>query len=103
LAVTKLKGTFAFSDTTLDGSVFESGAFSKTKTGWTLGGGVEVGLTPSWTARAEYLYVDFGNETITSNNLFLAFIPAPRPLQTFTHSADLRSNIVRVAVNYRFR
>ena len=30
---------------------------SQTHLGWTLGGGVEVGLTPNWSARAEYLYV----------------------------------------------
>ena len=30
---------------------------SQTHLGWTIGAGVEVGLTPNWTAKAEYLYV----------------------------------------------
>ena len=30
------------------------------RTGWTVGGGLEVVLAPSWTAKAEYLYVDLG-------------------------------------------
>ena len=32
-------------------------ARSQTHLGWTIGGGVEVGLTPNWSAKAEYLYV----------------------------------------------
>jgi outer membrane immunogenic protein len=31
---------------------------SKTLGGWTAGAGMEVGLSPSWSARVEYLYVD---------------------------------------------
>jgi hypothetical protein len=46
---------------------------SKTTVGWTVGGGVEVGLTPNWTAKAEYLYADFNSRsysvTGTSNAL----------------------------------
>ena len=34
---------------------------SKTLTGWTVGGGMEVGLTPHWSARVEYLFIDFGD------------------------------------------
>jgi outer membrane immunogenic protein len=32
----------------------------ETNTGWTAGGGVELGLAGNWTAKAEYLYVDLG-------------------------------------------
>jgi outer membrane immunogenic protein len=41
--------------------------------GWTAGGGMEVGLTPNWSVKAEYLYIDLGSEsyglTGTSNGL----------------------------------
>ena len=30
--------------------------------GWTAGAGIEVGLTPNWSAKAEYLYVDLSDQ-----------------------------------------
>jgi outer membrane immunogenic protein len=33
---------------------------ARTKTGWTIGGGLEAMLWPNWIARAEYRYADFG-------------------------------------------
>jgi outer membrane immunogenic protein len=62
--------------------------FGETQThlGWTLGGGVEVGLTPNWSAKAEYLYVrleDRGYVLTGVNNGFA-------------------SHVFRLGVNYRF-
>ncbi|MCK7474708.1 MAG: outer membrane beta-barrel protein [Rhodopseudomonas palustris] len=43
--------------------------FSKTKSGWTVGAGMEAPFTllgllgPNWTAKTEYLYVDLGSTT----------------------------------------
>jgi len=54
--------------------------------GWTAGLGMEVGLTPNWSAKAEYLYVDLSDQhyflTGTSNGF--------------------ESSIFRLGVNYRF-
>jgi len=63
-----------------------------TPTGWTLGAGMEFGLTPNWSAKAEYLYYDLGDTTYT----FTA--------NTFTTTAKIHEtgNLVRVGVNYRF-
>jgi outer membrane immunogenic protein len=36
-----------------------------TRTGWTLGGGVERMFAPHWTGRVEALYADFGTQTTT--------------------------------------
>lgn len=36
---------------------------SHTQLGWTGGGGVELGLTPGWSAKAEYLFVGLANQT----------------------------------------
>jgi outer membrane immunogenic protein len=37
--------------------------FSSTRTGWTVGGGVDWRFAPNWFARLEYRYADFGDET----------------------------------------
>lgn len=52
--------------------------------GWTAGAGLEVGLTPNWSVKAEYLYIDLTSESygLTSN--------------------VLTSNLFRLGVNYRF-
>jgi outer membrane immunogenic protein len=59
---------------------------ARTLYGWAAGLGLEVGLTPNWSARAEYLYVDLNdrgyNLTGTQNGF--------------------ESNLLRFGVNYRF-
>jgi outer membrane immunogenic protein len=64
---------------------------STTKAGWTVGGGVEVALIGTWTAKAEYLYVDLGNF-----NCGLGCGAA------VTDNVSFRANIVRGGINYRF-
>jgi outer membrane immunogenic protein len=63
---------------------------NNTGTGWTAGGGIEWGITPNWTARVEYLYVDLG----TSSYSF--------PISNRTTSFDDAFNVVRFGVNYKF-
>jgi outer membrane immunogenic protein len=51
---------FAGVDTTYQSFVgYDS--FSRTQTGWTIGGGIEYGLTNNWSVRAEYRYADYGS------------------------------------------
>jgi high affinity Mn2+ porin len=57
--------------------------------GWTVGGGVEAPIAPGWSAKAEYLYAQFGNTGI-------AF---PASGQTFTSNLSLQE--VRLGLNYR--
>ncbi|MFA6265939.1 MAG: outer membrane protein [Pseudolabrys sp.] len=63
------------------------------RNGWTVGGGIEVALTSHWSAKAEYLYMDFGSQTTTW---------AVPGLPSLTDSTKLDMNIVRAGVNYRF-
>jgi outer membrane immunogenic protein len=63
------------------------GAFSQTTmTGWTVGGGVEAAFAPGWSAKVEYLYVDF--DTITPSG-------APGSFKDV-------DNVIRAGVNYKF-
>jgi outer membrane immunogenic protein len=81
-------GGFAYGEgdrtTTLGGGLSES----KMHIGYTLGAGVEVGITPNWTGKLEYQYLDFGSETYSS-------IPG-------TPSVDMDAHTVRVGLNYKF-
>jgi outer membrane immunogenic protein len=45
---------------------------SSTRTGWTIGGGVEVAAAGPWSSRIEYRYIDFGTHT---NNLPNFLVP----------------------------
>ena len=101
LAVTNLNGAaFAFNDVL---GTSEGASLSETKAGYAVGGGIEVGFGDRWSLKADYLYVDFNTVSVDSNNL-VAFptVPAPGPGQPFTHSVDLKANIARVGLNYRF-
>ncbi len=59
------------------GGTFLSGFFqNQTKTGWTVGAGVEHMFGPHWTARAEFRYVDLGKTSVNCTEL------APASCQT---------------------
>lgn len=60
--------------------------------GWTAGGGIEVAFAENWSAKLEYLYVDFGSISCTSANCGSA-VPITVPLT---------ENIVRAGVNFKF-
>lgn len=76
------------------GSVGEN--LSGSKLGWTAGGGVEVALMSSWTAKLEYLYIDTGSMSGTVT------VPASLGGGTFTETAAFRDSIIRIGFNYRF-
>lgn len=71
------------------------GSSSQWRAGWTVGGGAEVALSDAWTAKAEYLHLDFGSTSYTATSSDYA--PA-----SGTHHHRLTADLVRVGVNYRF-
>ena len=99
LAVANVKANYLFTDTFA--AATESASISTTRYGWTVGVGGEYALMNGWSLKAEYLYVDLGRASTTSNNLTIIG-PTPLPLQTFTHTVNVTSNIGRVGVNYKF-
>jgi len=60
--------------------------------GWAVGGGVEVALTTNWSARLEYLYMDFGSFSDT----------AVSTLASATIDSRLNVSTVLVGFDYRF-
>ena len=72
-------------------AVQPNGTSSDTKTGWTAGGGLEVGLTKSWTAKAEYLHLDLGTAT---------FMGAASGTNTL--NVPITEDILRAGLNYRW-
>jgi outer membrane immunogenic protein len=97
LAVADVKASYLFTDTF--GPARESAAISTTRYGWTAGAGGEYALMNGWSIKAEYLYVDLGRASTTSTNLVT---PTAFPINVFTHTVHLRSNIGRVGINYKF-
>jgi outer membrane immunogenic protein len=64
---------------------------SKTRSGWTVGAGVEWAMSdPHWSWKLEYLYVDFGNK------LYPYTVVGPA-----SERANLTENIVRIGINWR--
>ena len=74
----------------IEASVPGIGSASTTKAGWTVGGGVEWGLSGNLTAKVEYLHVNLG-----SFDCGLACGAAPV-------NVDFTTNILRAGVNLRF-
>lgn len=80
--------------TTLTTGAGATESASTTKTGWTVGAGVETAFAANWTVKVEYLYMDLGS----AGNTFTGIAPLT-PVVTSSHVTD---NIVRAGLNYRF-
>lgn len=76
-------GGFAFGDLTASiGGLDET----HTLTGWTAGAGMEVGFTPNWSARVEYLYLDLSDQAYTITGA----------------QNGLGASLLRFGINYHF-
>lgn len=78
---------------------------SKTKMGWTLGGGLEGAFrTSNWSWKAEYLYIDFGKVNFSQSVIMTGNVDGV-PFSTsvpVTGSTRVTDHIVRLGLNYRF-
>ncbi len=79
--------------------VVYGGSSSKTKVGWTIGGGLEYALTNNLTLRGEYLYYDLGK---TSYNIVGGSNISGNEFLGATGTYKLTGNIVRAGVNWKF-
>jgi len=82
------------------GSPINSGVFqSDRRTGWTIGGGLEYALGYGWSAKSEFLYVDFGNWTTLACT---APSPGCAAGSITSLNTNLKDYIWRAGLNYKF-
>ncbi len=69
-----------------------------TKTGYTVGGGIEHMFTPNWSVKGEYLYYDLGRSNVAVN------LVAPGRGVGTGYNTNFRNDghIVRAGLNYKF-
>jgi outer membrane immunogenic protein len=89
------------------GSVQTTQSITDTRSGFTVGGGIEFGMTESLSARLEYDFLDFGTKTYNFNNL--GFTPAgaaagtaATPIGAAPMSIKSFTQLITVGLNYRF-
>ncbi|MFY9992607.1 MAG: hypothetical protein WAL40_16540, partial [Rhodoplanes sp.] len=73
------------------------GAYRQTRIGWTVGGGFEWAFAANWTAKAEFLYLDFGSFDYVAPFFNSGTIQDNR----ITH-IDAKEYVARVGINYLF-
>src|SRR5262245_7714759 len=72
-----------------------AGSDSRTRYGWVAGGGLEYALGKNWSAKVEYLYLDFGTYSYT--------VPHTVVDNRFSSvDVDAQEHVVRAGLNYRF-
>jgi outer membrane immunogenic protein len=99
------KGGWAWADysasdveTTAAGAKVGIGNAASTREGWTVGGGVEMGLTPNLTAKLEYDYVKFQTANINANELNLV----TGSFGVFQRTATSYLDMIKVGLDYKF-
>jgi len=77
------------------GSTQAGKATSSDMASWVAGGGLEYSISPAWSVKGEYLYVDLPSVTVHQFN------PA---FPTFTQTTKFsnNANVIRVGLNYHF-
>jgi len=91
-ALLYVAGGVAFGDNVVNFSTpgFASASYTTSRTGWTIGAGVDYAFTPNWIARVEYRYVDLGTGGYYNYNQFVH------------DGVNVTSNQVMGAILYKF-
>jgi outer membrane immunogenic protein len=93
LGVTDARLSAGYSDNRVPPNL-GSRTFSRTQAGGVVGAGGAWMFAPGWSAKIEYLYSDYGHISET--------FPVGNGFANFTSSANIRTNTVRVGVDYHF-
>jgi len=76
-----------------DATICSDDTSSGVKVGWTAGAGAEMMLTPNWSVKAEYLYLDLGERSFEAES--------NTPI-VFDASAVYHEQVVHLGVNFHF-
>jgi outer membrane immunogenic protein len=68
---------------------------AETRAGWTIGGGLEYLIAPNWSISVEYIHMDFGSSTLTTQGVVVANGSEPIRISR-------QSDAVTLGVDYRF-
>ncbi len=102
-ALIYVTGGAAFTNITNNYSMFGAGivpseSISKTRSGWTVGAGIDYAVTNNWSVRVEYRYSDFGHYTDTP---FVTLVVPPLGASLAVQH-HLTQNQVQVGFSYKF-
>jgi outer membrane immunogenic protein len=113
-----VKGGGAFADSRFDmrlrdGCVFNTTLcntdllfdnHNNTRTGWMIGAGLEYGAWGNWSWKLEYNFMDFGNRNLHFDDCFTTVTTICPVGSRLVHDLDfdLRVNVVKFGLNYRF-
>jgi outer membrane immunogenic protein len=75
------------------GAPFDTTSASSNRSGWVVGGGVEWGFAPNWSAKIEYNHIDFGSSNVV--------VTSSKGTTSNISSSDT-AEVVKGGVNYRF-
>jgi outer membrane immunogenic protein len=87
------------------GAVLGERIMTDTRTGFTVGGGAEFGMTENLSARVEYDFLDFGTKTYNFTSLNFTTLPPGGgfvPVAAFPVSIKSVTHLITVGLNYRF-
>jgi outer membrane immunogenic protein len=79
------------------GGNISSQTITATRSGFTVGGGIEFGMTENLSARLEYDYLNFGTKTYTFANLNTDPLPLVLPV-----AIRSSTSLITAGINYRF-
>jgi outer membrane immunogenic protein len=96
LAYGSIKTTGALAGFNGAGAVASIGSTSDVRLGWTVGAGVEGKINRNWSAKLEYLYMDF--DTFRAGTFTLA----PAALVSANVDSRFRDHVLRAGLNYTF-
>ena len=98
----KVNGTVT--DPTGDSTATFLGSYSKVRTGWVVGGGVEHKFSDRWSGKIEYLHFDLGSFSYDVNLTQVVGNPLRNGIPTtWQANGQMNGDIVRVGFNYKFQ